>query len=126
MYTSGLAGGLVYGDRFAQRPTCERRGARLRNIRGVFRCVLGTDPCPKRAKLSLSVNSWGILIVLGVDLPVALIAFFASTWKRFRFIADKQTRDLVGKNQLVHSLQRVLDVSSPNPSFAQKRIDKLT
>src|SRR5436309_11937811 len=83
IYTSGLAGGLVYGDRFAQRPTCERRGARLRNIRGVFRCVLGTDPCPKRAKLSLSVNSWGILIVLGVDLPVALIAFFASTWKRF-------------------------------------------
>ncbi len=68
---------------------------------------------------------WDILIILGPILLIALIVFFVSTWKRFRFIADKQTADLVGKNQLVHSLQRVLEVSSPNRSFAQKRIDKL-
>ena len=69
---------------------------------------------------------WDILIILGPILLIALIVFFVSTWKRFRFIADKQTADLVGKNQLMHSLQRVLEVSSPNRSFAHKRIDKLT
>ena len=69
---------------------------------------------------------WDILIILGPALLVALIGFFAFTWKRFRFIADKQAADLLGKKQLLRSLQRVLDVSSPNRSFAQKRIDKLT
>ncbi len=70
--------------------------------------------------------AWEILITLGAVSPLALFGFFASTWKRFRYIADKQTADLVGKNRLVHSLQRVLEVSSPNRSYAQKRIDKLT
>ena len=81
---------------------------------------------PPNGQCAVNNVGWDILIILGVALPVGLIVFFASTWKRFRYIADEQTADLVGKNQLVHSLQRVLDVSSPNRSFAQKRIDKLT
>ena len=69
--------------------------------------------------------SWIILIILGSIIPIALVVFFALTWQRFRFIADKQTVDSFGKEQLERSLQRVLDVSSPNPSFARKRLDKL-
>ncbi len=67
-----------------------------------------------------------ILIILGPILAIVMIIVSVVTLQRFGWIADKETAASLGKDRLIASLRRVLEVSPSDSWTVQKRINKLT
>jgi hypothetical protein len=69
--------------------------------------------------------AWDVLIILLPFLAVGLIVGNVLSMRKFKWIADRETAALFGKDQLIAALRRVSEVSPSDDWNVQQRISKL-